>query len=79
MAHWIKMMEVFENYREMHEAIFRFKRDDATKSEISKLLSDLGNCLDNDNNGNNKDIDINEIFANLSKKNDYRITTIIER
>lgn len=67
MAHWIKMMEVFENYREMHEAIFRFKKDDATKGEISKLLTDLGNCLNNDNNDDNKNIDINEIFATLSK------------
>lgn len=67
MAHWIKMMEVFENYREMHEAIFRFKKVDATKVEISKLLSDLGSCL-NINEDNHDDIDIKEIFSTLSKK-----------
>ncbi len=66
MAHWIKMMEVFENYREMHEAIFRFKKDDATKVEISKLLSDLGNCLNINDDDNT--IDIKEIFSTLSKK-----------
>jgi PadR family transcriptional regulator, regulatory protein PadR len=66
MAHWIKMMEVFENYREMHEAIFRFKKDDATKVEISKLLSDLGNCLNIDDDDDN--INIKEIFSTISKK-----------
>jgi DNA-binding PadR family transcriptional regulator len=33
MVHWIKMMEVFENYRETHEAIYRYKKDDADKRE----------------------------------------------
>src|SRR2546422_11001785 len=28
MLHWIKMMEVLEKYREMHEAIYRYKRND---------------------------------------------------
>ena len=65
MTHWIKMMEVFENYREMHEAIFRFKKDDATKVEISQLLSNLGNCLNTDYDNDN--IDIKEIFSTLTK------------
>src|SRR5919109_3387415 len=29
MSHWIKMMEVLEKYREMHESIYRYKRSDA--------------------------------------------------
>lgn len=29
--------------REMHEAIYRYKRNDANRSELSKLLVDLGN------------------------------------
>lgn len=65
MTHWIKMMEVFENYREMHEAIFRFKKDDATKVEISQFLSNLGNCLNTDYDNDN--INIKEIFSTLTK------------
>jgi len=48
MLHWIKMMEVFENYRETHEAIYRYKKDDADKSELGKLLVNLGKSLQND-------------------------------
>ena len=47
MSHWIKMMEVLEKYREMHEAIYRYKRNDANRSELSKLLIELGNGLKN--------------------------------
>jgi len=43
MSHWIKMMEVLEKYREMHESIYRYKRNDANRNELSKLLTDLGN------------------------------------
>ena len=48
MAHWIKMMEVFENYRETHKAIYRYRKDDADKGELAKLLVDLGRSLQND-------------------------------
>lgn len=47
MSHWIKMMEVLEKYREMHEAIYRYKRNDANRSELSKLLIELGNGFKN--------------------------------
>src|ERR671929_605096 len=46
--HWIKMMEMLEHYRETHEAIFRYKRDDASKQELSKFLIGIGQCLKND-------------------------------
>ena len=57
MLHWIKMMGVLEKYREMHEAIYRYKRNDANKSELSKLLIDLGNGLKNDDG-----IEVSRIF-----------------
>ena len=34
---WIKMMEMLEHYRETHEAIFRYKNDDASKEELLTL------------------------------------------
>lgn len=48
MVHWIKMMEVLENYRETHKAIYRYKKVDADKRELGKLLVDLGRSLQND-------------------------------
>lgn len=48
MVHWIKMVEVFENYRETHKAIYRYRKDDADKVELAKLLVDLGRSLKND-------------------------------
>jgi PadR family transcriptional regulator PadR len=47
MSHWIKMMEVLEKYREMHESIYRYKRNDVNRNELCKLLIDLGNGLKN--------------------------------
>ena len=47
--HWIKMMEMLEHYRETHEAIFRYKRDDASKEELSKFLIGIGQSLKNNN------------------------------
>lgn len=47
MSHWIKMMEVLEKYREMHESIYRYKRNDASRNELSKLLIELGTGLKN--------------------------------
>src|ERR671932_1688472 len=46
---WIKMMEMLEHYRETHEAIFRYKRDDASKEELSKFLIGIGQSLKNNN------------------------------
>jgi PadR family transcriptional regulator PadR len=42
---WIKMMEMLEHYRETHEAIFRYKNDDASKEELSKFLIGIGQSL----------------------------------
>src|ERR671932_2067726 len=46
---WIKMMEMLEHYRETHEAMFRYKRDDASKEELSKFLIGIGQSLKNNN------------------------------
>src|SRR5919204_4884382 len=46
---WIKMMEMLEHYRETHEAIFRYNRDDASKEELSKFLISIGQALKNNN------------------------------
>ena len=42
---WIKMMEMLEHYRETHEAIFRYKRDDTSKEDLSKFLIGIGQSL----------------------------------
>ena len=47
--HWIKMMEMLEHYRETHEAIFRYKRDDTSKEDLSKFLIGIGQSLKNNN------------------------------
>lgn len=57
MSHWIKMMEILEKYREMHESIYRYNRNDANRNELSKLLIDLGNGLKN-----NEGIELSQIF-----------------
>ena len=44
MSHWTKMMEVLENYREVHESIFRYKSR-LTKEELSRSLVALGEGL----------------------------------
>jgi PadR family transcriptional regulator PadR len=46
---WIKMMEMLEHYRDTHDAIYRYKRDDASKEELSKFLISIGQSLKNDN------------------------------
>jgi hypothetical protein len=44
MAHWTKMTEVLENYREMHESIVRHRLD-ANKDELANILEKLGSSL----------------------------------
>src|ERR687884_1753193 len=46
---WIKMMEMLEHYRDTHDAIFRYKNDDASKEELSKFLIGIGQSLKNNN------------------------------
>ena len=66
--HWIKMMEMLEHYRETHEAIFRYKSDEANKNELSKILIDIGQSLKNDNS-----VEITKI---LPSKDKVKSTTI---
>ncbi len=44
MAHWTKMMGVLEDYREVHESIFRFK-EQLSREQLAKLLISLGRTL----------------------------------
>jgi PadR family transcriptional regulator PadR len=60
--HSIKMMEMLEHYRETHEAIFRYKSDDAKKSELSRILIDIGQSLKNNNS-----IEITKILPQKDK------------
>src|SRR5918911_4172622 len=46
---WIKMMEMLEHYRDTHDAIYTYKRDDASKEELSKFLIGIGQSLKNNN------------------------------
>src|ERR687886_1231254 len=49
MLRWIKMMEMLEHYRETHEAILRYKKDDTSKEQLSKFLIGIGQSLLNNN------------------------------
>src|SRR5919199_2423718 len=49
MLRWIKMMEMLEHYRETHEAILRYKKDDTSKEDLSKFLIGIGQSLLNNN------------------------------
>jgi PadR family transcriptional regulator PadR len=64
---WIKMMEMLEHYRETHEAIFRYKRDDANKEELSKFLIGIGQSLKNNNS-----IEISNILPTKDKSTTAR-------
>jgi len=44
MESWTKMTEIIENYREIHESIFRFKSKQS-KEELSKTLLDLSQAI----------------------------------
>ena len=69
--HWIKMMEMLEHYRETHEAIFRYKSDDANKNELSKILIDIGQSLKNDNS-----IEITKILPSKDKVKSTNTNTV---
>jgi PadR family transcriptional regulator PadR len=69
--HWIKMMEMLEHYRETHEAIFRYKSDDANKNELSKVLIDIGQSLKNDNS-----IEITKILPSKDKVKSTNTNTV---
>src|SRR6058998_961560 len=61
MSHWTKMMEVLENYREVHESIFRFK-DRLTKEALSKALVALGQGL------GRRSVDLSKVLPGHQKK-----------
>ncbi len=44
MSYWTKMIEILENYREVHESIFRHKSQ-MNKEELSKILVSIGKSL----------------------------------
>jgi amphi-Trp domain-containing protein len=46
MVRWTKMMSILENYREIHESIFRFKSKQS-KQELSKILFNLSQAIKN--------------------------------
>jgi PadR family transcriptional regulator, regulatory protein PadR len=64
---WIKMMEMLEHYRDTHDAIYRYKRDDASKEELSKFLIGIGQSLQNDNS-----IEISNILPSKDKSTSAR-------
>lgn len=64
---WIKMMEMLEHYRDTHDAIYRYKRDDASKEDLSKILIDIGQSLKNDNS-----IEISNIISSKDKSTTAR-------
>jgi len=60
MGHWTKMMEVLENYREVHESIFRYKNR-LSKEELSGSLVALGEGL------SKPSVDISKILPGQKK------------
>ena len=69
---WIKMMEMLEHYRDTHDAIFRYKNDDASKEELSKFLIGIGQSLQNDNS-----IEISNILQSKDKPTTARSKSTI--
>ena len=61
MSHWTKMMEVLENYREVHESIFRYK-DRLSKEDLSKALVALGEGL------GRRSVDLSKVLPGHQKK-----------
>src|SRR3989454_952370 len=61
MSHWTKMMEVLENYREVHESIFRYK-DRLSKEDLSKALVALGQGL------GRRSVDLSKVLPGHQKK-----------
>jgi PadR family transcriptional regulator PadR len=47
MVYWTKMTEILENYRETHEAIYRYK-EALKKKDIGEFLANVGSSLKGD-------------------------------
>jgi len=60
MIQWAKMTEMIDTYREVHQALFKFKRE-CTLSEVSKMLVELGKSFENNI------VEFSEIFLSEEK------------
>ena len=60
---WIKMMEMLEHYRETHEAMFRYKDDNATIDKLSDFLINIGKSLKH-----NKPVEIAKFLPSIKDK-----------
>jgi len=61
MIQWAKMTEMIDIYREVHQALFKFKKK-CTLSEVSKMLVELGKSFENEI------IEFPEIFLSEEKR-----------
>jgi PadR family transcriptional regulator PadR len=60
---WIKMMEMLEQYRETHEAMFRYKDDNASIDKLSDFLINIGKSLKD-----NKSVEISKFLPSIKDK-----------
>lgn len=44
MAHWAKMTEMIDTYKERHQALFKFRKE-CTKDEVASMLARLGSSF----------------------------------
>jgi PadR family transcriptional regulator PadR len=44
MAHWAKMTEMIDTYKERHQALFKFRKE-CTKDEVATMLARLGSSF----------------------------------
>ncbi len=61
MSYFTKMSELVENYKEVHESIYRFKRQEIDKKDLSEILINFGEKI----NGN-QEFQIQEILPTYS-------------
>lgn len=60
MARWTRMMDMVENYREIHESIFRF-RAEVSKKDLSRILKELSEAV------HSEDFDIGPVLQSSEK------------
>jgi len=61
MKQWAKMTEMIDTYKEVHQALFKFKKA-CTLEEVSRMLKELGSAFEN------KAIEFADIFSSEEKK-----------
>ncbi len=49
MSYFTKMSEIVENYREVHESIYRFKKQEIDKKDVSDILIKFGEMIKSNN------------------------------